>query len=184
MVCLTDLPREVEAVGVEAIRLQNDWRGWWSKMNLFKGGLFDGPVFYSDLDAIVVGSLDDLVLGHRFTVLRNFWNEGRIGSGLMAWDADLSAIYERFRLAPEMAMREYVTTERWGDQGFIRAHTPIEPDLWQVKHPGRVISYKKHVIPADGVVPAPACVVCYHGLPRPWQTPIWNKYSSAQEVIK
>ena len=89
-------------------------------------------------------------ISDRFTVLRNFWSDARIGSGLMAWDCGLSAIYERFLLAPERAMREYVTTERWGDQGFIKAHTPVPLDFWQVKHPGRPQPNPYRTADADG----------------------------------
>lgn len=185
-VCLTDCGiaggQVMIRAGIEPIPLKHRWPGWWSKVELFSPGLFDGPVFYSDLDALIVGSLDDLVDGHRFTVLRNFWNAGRIGSGLMAWDADLSAIYERFRLAPSAAMKQYVTTERWGDQGWINAHSPIRPELWQVKHPGRVISYKKHVLPNGGAVPADVSVICYHGQPRPWNSPLWNRYVAFDDL--
>jgi hypothetical protein len=178
LVCLTDLVRDVGALrGVQAVPLLRDWKGWWSKIELFRPGLFGGPVFYADLDTIVVGPLDDLVLGHRLTVLRNFWSDDRIGSGLMAWDAgvvDVERIHARFCQAPDAIMRQYVTTERWGDQAFIKRYAPEPPALWQVKHPGRVFSYKKHVLPGGGV-PAGASVICYHGKPRPWQTPLWQE---------
>jgi hypothetical protein len=173
-VCLTDLDPVDFDEGVEPRALHHGWPGWWSKIELFRPGLFDGPVFYADLDTIIVGSLDDLALGHRFTVLENFWSNKRIGSGLMAWNDDLSAIYERFARNAANFQREFVTTERWGDQGFIAAHAPFRPELWQLRHPGRVVSYKQHVVPA-GRVPEHARVICYHGKPRPWDTALWQK---------
>jgi hypothetical protein len=186
IVCLTDCGAVAAQImircGIEPIPLKHGWPGWFSKIELFRPGLFDGPVWYSDLDAVICGSLDDLVLGHRFTVLRNFWSDARIGSGLMAWDTDLSRIYRRFQLAPAQAIREFVTTEKWGDQGFIRAHTPIKPELWQVKHPGRVVSYKKHVLPNGGRIPEGASVCCYHGKPRPWDTSLWQREQTQMAV--
>lgn len=172
LLCLTDLAGEVEGAGVEAVPLREPWPGWWAKIELFRPNLFDGPVFYLDIDTVIVGPLDDLVLGHRFTVLENFWAPDRIGSGLMAWDAaaDLGQIYRRFCMAPEAIMRQYVTPERWGDQGFIRFNSPVKPETWQAKHPGRVVSYRRHVLPA-GRVPGGASVVCYGGKARPWNTP-------------
>lgn len=118
------------------------------------------------------GSLDAIVLGHRFTVLQNFWADayrepGRIGSGLMAWDCDLSGIYESFRHDADRYLAEYKTKAKWGDQGFIKDHAPVEPERWQTKCPGRIVSFKKHVRPSRGV-PAGASVVCFHGQPRPW----------------
>lgn len=166
-VCLAD-----KKVDCEHIPLTQGWKGWWSKIELFDGRL-TGPVFYLDLDTRITGSLDNIVLGHHFTVLRNFWAEAyrepdRIGSGLMAWNTDLSAIYRAFAAAPRRFMREYVTTARWGDQAFVKEHTPIPMGRWQDKHPGKVVSFKKHVQPNEGV-PEGASVVVFHGPPRPWE---------------
>lgn len=177
-VCLTDMK-----VNCEIVPLKNDWPGWFSKIELFRPGLFDGPVFYADLDTIIVGSLDKIVLGHRFTMLENFWRPDRVGSGLMAWEADLSSIYERFARNARGFMSEYASPEKWGDQAFIKDHTPIPPDKWQHKHPGKVVSYKMHcrtgMNPKQSgagvpVVPKAASVICYHGQPRPWETPLWR----------
>jgi hypothetical protein len=174
LVCLTDLVGEVEGAGVETLPLREPWPGWWAKIALFEPGIFDdGAVFYLDLDTVVRGPIDELAVGHRFTVLQNFWAPDRIGSGLMAWDtaADLSQIYQRFCAAPEAVMRRYVTRERWGDQGFIQFNCPVQPELWQVKHPGRVVSYRRDVLPA-GRVPRGAAVICFGGKARPWNTRI------------
>lgn len=165
-VCFAD-----KKVDCEVIPLTQGWKGWWSKLELFDGRL-TGPVFYLDLDTRITGSLDDIVLGHRFTVLRNFWAEAyrepeRIGSGLMAWNTDLSAIYRAFTAQPRRFMREYVSTAHWGDQAFVKEHTPITMARWQDKHPGRIVSFKKHVLP-NGGVPLGASVCVFHGSPRPW----------------
>lgn len=153
---------------------------WWGKLSLFRPGMFDGPVFYADLDTVITGPLDPVVMGHRFTVLDNFWNKKRgltgdrrcIGSGLMAWDCDLSAIYSRFMASPQRYMAEYVTKEKWGDQAFIRDHAPIETERWQEVRPGKVVGYKHHCL--NGV-PAEASIVCFGGKPRPWETSLWGK---------
>lgn len=174
-ICLTDLWPEAMEAGIASVSLKHGWPGWFSKLELFRPGVFNGPVFYLDLDSIIVGSLDDLVIGHRFTVLRNFWRDHRIGSGLMAWDADLSEIYRRFAADAGRWMREYQTKEKWGDQQFIFDNTPIEPDRWQVKHPGRVVSYKRDILRLHrGKVPPEASVIAFHGVPRPWQTKLWQ----------
>lgn len=168
-ICLTDLD-----VDCESLPLRHGWPGWFSKIELFDGRL-TGPVFYSDLDVRIVGPLDEIVLGHRFTVLQNFWADAyrepqRIGSGLMAWDCDLSEIYETFRRDADRFLVEYKTKAKWGDQAFIKDHTPIEPERWQKKYPGKVVSFKKHVLPNRGV-PAGASIVAFHGQPRPWALP-------------
>lgn len=174
-VCLTDLGGEVEAADIEPVDIPERWPGWWSKICLFRPGLFDGPVFYADLDTIIVGQLDSIVLGHRFTVLQNFWKPHNIGSGLMAWNANLSQIYARFEAAPARFMEEYRTPDKWGDQAFILNHSPIPPDRWQAKHPHRIFSYKRDIVRRRGVVPQSASVICFHGQPRPWSTPLWKE---------
>lgn len=164
-VCLTDIPDSLPSVLIDTIRLQHNWPGWWSKIELFNR--FKGQTFYLDLDTVVVDDIENLVLDHRFTVLENFWSPSRIGSGLMAWNMDLSEIYHRFRADPSGFMREYRTLERWGDQGFIKYHTPVELDLWQTKFPNKIVSYRKDVEPL-GRVPDEAAIVCFGGKCRPW----------------
>ncbi|RYF05591.1 MAG: hypothetical protein EOO77_28205, partial [Oxalobacteraceae bacterium] len=56
-VCLTNMG-EIE--GVETIPLSNDWPGWWSKVEMFRPGLFDGPVLSFDLDVLFTGNIDHM----------------------------------------------------------------------------------------------------------------------------
>lgn len=166
-VCLSDVD-----VPCERVALRNRWPGWWSKIELFRPGLFCGPTLYFDLDTIIVGSLDEIALGHRFTVLRNFWSKKysepqRIGSGVMAWNVDLSELYRIFAADADNFIRRYKSRARWGDQGFIRDHCAVPMERWQDKHPGKVVSFKLDVARARGV-PVEAAVVAFHGKPRPW----------------
>ncbi len=179
-VCLSDLD-----VPCERIPLVNNWRGWWSKMNLFDINQLAPPWLYIDLDTIIVRNIDDLARHpHTFTVLSNFWGPGRFGSGLMACGIPLTPLYEAFKADPDSHMQKYMTTEKWGDQGFIQFNTPVEPDRWQQLFPGRIVSYKAHCRQGDmrgnGVgqarIPDGANIVCYHGPPRPWETPFWEEY--------
>ena len=163
-VCLSDVP-----VPCERIPLPFGWPSWWSKITLFKPGLLpEGPKLYFDLDVIIMGPLDDLATGHRFTVCDDFYHPGQVNSSMMAWDADLSAIYEAFLRDPPRYMAEYRSKARWGDQAFIRDYTPVTPDRWQWKQPGKVVSYKADVL-KDRRRLTDASVVCFHGKPRPWQ---------------
>jgi len=166
-ICLSDLPGE----GYETIPLIHDWPGWWSKLELFRQHLLvsGNPVLYLDLDTTITGLLDGIALGHRFTVLENFWTAGKIGSGLMAWNMDLSFIYRAFVERPDEHMKKFMTRERFGDQGFIDVYSPVRPERWQTKHPGRVASYRRH---CRAGVPRGVLVVCYGGKVRPWTNPL------------
>lgn len=172
--CLTDIPSLVGSLpGVRTETLIHEWPGWFSKLELFRR-LFENPVLYIDLDSVIVGPLDGITSGHNFTVLENFWARDRIGSGLMAWSVasmpKLWHIYDRFCRSPDQYMAEYVTPDKWGDQGFIHHNTPVEPARWQTRFPGKVLSFRKHVL-KQRRVPAHAAVICFAGKVRPWTLP-------------
>jgi len=171
-VCLTDTPLE----DVNCILLKHNWPGWWSKMELWRPGLFGGTVLYLDLDTVIVSNIDDMIGGHRFTVLRNIWaKEGdeRIGSGLMAWAGDLSDLYETFAANPERWMAAEQTADNWGDQGFIQRHTPVALTRWQDRCPGRVVGWRRD---CRRGVPKGASIVCFGGPSRPWKSPLWGAH--------
>jgi len=56
-VCLTDRPID----GIECIQLTSGLTGWWSKLELFKRGKFEGKVLYLDLDVVITASIDSIV---------------------------------------------------------------------------------------------------------------------------
>jgi hypothetical protein len=49
-VCLSDVE-----VSCKRIALQHDWSGWWSKVELFRPGVIQGPTVYMDLDNVILG---------------------------------------------------------------------------------------------------------------------------------
>lgn len=160
-VCLSD----VAVDGVETIPLRDELPGWWSKMCLFRE--FD-QAFYLDLDTVITGNIDHMVShSHDFTVLRNFssTDKSRIGSGLMAWGRDLSGLYNEFMRDPQRHMRECVTSEMWGDQGFIQAHYAGHMDRFQDLFPGQVVSFKTDLHRGDPR--RDNRIVCFHGKPKP-----------------
>jgi hypothetical protein len=151
----------------------NLWPGWWAKIELFN---LPPPVVYFDLDTLIVGNIDDLVLGHTFTALANFRGRDKINSSVMALNCDLSDIYTEFSRNPDYYMGRYRS-----DQEFIEAHTPVKPALWQDKFPGRIVSYKHQCKPQ---VPQGASVIVFHGPPRPWTTPLWRINEAHEFEVK
>ena len=160
-VCLSD----VDVPGVETIALRDNLPGWWSKIEMFRE--FD-QAFYLDLDTVIHGDITHMVeYDHDFTVLRNFssTDKRRIGSGLMAWGRDLSGLYQEFMRDPQRHMRECVTSEMWGDQGFIQANYAGEFDRFQDLFPGQVVSFKTDLKRGDPSTQNK--IVCFHGKPKP-----------------
>lgn len=147
-VCLSDID-----VPCERIPLKHDWNGWWSKVELFRPNLFDGPVLYIDLDVIVTGDLTPLIAKDGFIITTDWWG-GKFQSSVMSWNGN-QPFYQMF--APEIH-----TQIEGGDQEFIYRCAPKSrryPD-------GLVVSYKAHC--QDGL-PENARVVCFHGSPKQWE---------------
>ena len=168
--CLTDTPmpwlfthvgREVKAWdGYATEPLQQDWPGWWSKLELFRPGLFDGLVLYLDLDTLVLGSLEPLLsYGGRFAALSDFYTPQIAASGVMLWQAGDVHLYERALKDPPIMSHE--RSDYWWNQFDT-------PDRLQDLFPGLIGSYK-----ADSLQEGPGdfSIVCFHGVPKQHQLP-------------
>lgn len=181
-VCLSDVDVPCERIPLEydwevltADRpRRHDWRvapRWWSKIELFRPGLFDGPVLYLDLDTLVVGSLDKIVAHpHRFTMADDPWprdsGRGPLCSAAMAWNGDYSFIFDTFANSPDEIAHRYDIEEpargRIGDQAFIE--DTVKADTFRDVIGPVVTSYKCDRL-FDGP-PANASIVMFHGIPK------------------
>jgi hypothetical protein len=169
-VCLSDVD-----VPCERIPLETEWPGWWSKIELFRPGLFNGPVLYFDLDTVVVGSLDAMAAyPHKFTAAHEFYRPQQLCSTAMAWRGDFG-IWQAFADNPTFHMKHWdsrvtwAKTRRIGDQAFIDAH---------LRATGVGVAFFRDVCGARSVAsfkvddcslrpPADAAVVAFHGKPKP-----------------
>lgn len=169
LVVLTDVPVEqyglLGHLGVRKIPLRYDWPGWWSKMELFRpelGAAF-GDILYFDLDTVVVGELGDIAEVRYLTLLEDFYQSWRLGSGMMYLPQEVRGeVWEEWIKDPAAIMASFR-----GDQEYLTPRWEPVAERWQHLLPGQVVSYKKDVRP-KGQVPGDARVVCFHGRPRPW----------------
>lgn len=164
-VCLSDVD-----VPCERIPLETAWRGWWSKIELFRPGLFDGIVLYFDLDTVVVGSLDAIASHpHTFTMAHEFYRPTLLCSTAMAWSGDYSFIHRAFAVNPDGLASRYdamLSSGRIGDQAFIEdcllgRDVDTFRDLFGEQS---VASYKVHRCQDEP--PPDAAVVAFHGSPK------------------
>lgn len=163
-VCLTDAG---DAVPVTmSVPLRHDWRGWWSKLELFRPGLYEGrgAVLALDLDTLPVADLSHMAAhAGGLTLLRDFSsneraNRGQSGLMLFRQGAETDRVWDAWTVNPAVHMRKYR-----GDGDFIHAHVE-NTERVQDLYPGEVVSYKKH---ARKVRPGlPVRIVCGHGRPR------------------
>ena len=159
LVCLSD----VEVPGVPTVALQHNWPGWWAKMELF-GPAFDTDILHIDLDTTIAGDLTPLLKAGKTTLLDDFYYPGTLASGLMyIHQSDKAKVWNAFVKDADQIMSKQNKPPMHGDQGFL--NTMLQAQTWQEGFPNAVVSYKVHC--QDGI-PADACVICFHGKPRPW----------------
>ncbi len=169
-VCLSDVD-----VPCERIALEQSWSGWWSKIELFRPGMFAGPVLYFDLDTVIVGSLDAIAAyPHEFTMAHEFYRPAKLCSTAMAWDGDFSFIHAAFAAdAPDIAARydRQDSNIGIGDQAFIEdclhARAVKAETFRELFGERSIASYKVHGCQIKP--PYDAAAVAFHGRPKPHQ---------------
>ena len=166
--CLTDF--DIPAEVCDSVKLERNYTGWWSKIELFRKGVIETKrAVYFDLDTVIVGNIDDVLdLKTDFGALQP-WNEknrsmGMCASGMMSWSCngsgDFSFIYNEFEIKKS---KDFPS----GDQHYInyslKKHgTQFEPLQNLVKG---IYSYKRNI--RGGRLPKDAKIICFHGKPRP-----------------
>jgi hypothetical protein len=176
--CLTDN----QVPGVVCHRLTQGWPGWWSKLEIFRPGVFPlgTRILYLDLDTIVTGPLRGILdRPEPFLALEDFYRHPPtfargLGSGVLQWTAGDPLVahwYEEFTTDPE----KYQRACGWGgDQRYLETCLTLGATwsavtFWQDVCPGQIVSYKVHC--HGGRVPPGARIVCFHGRPKPWEVP-------------
>lgn len=170
-VALTDVPLGI--VGVEERPFYTQNKGWWAKMDLFSAAQDDlGDILYFDLDTMVVGELNWITQVRSLHLLRDFYHHERVQSGMMYLPASRRPeAWAAFTEGPEAVIDRFR-----GDGEFLDLVWRGAADTWQDTFPGMVVSYKVDVRQRKGqTIPPLARVVCFHGKPRPWLTPLWTR---------
>jgi hypothetical protein len=149
-------------------KLEHDWPKWWPKLELFRPGVIQNPTLYLDLDTIVTGPLDAFRNIHTdFAMLRSFWNDDMVGSGVMWFSGDNvpHGVYTKFSRQADAYIAHYKRVEHApyiGDQAFI--WDTLNRDIAQVNDwVDGIYSYKFH---CSKRLPKDARIVCFHGHPR------------------
>jgi hypothetical protein len=172
-VCFTDQPYKLDP-GIVVRPLPANLPGWWSKLALFRAGLFpegDRVIFF-DLDTLITGRLDELAAyDGPFAILRDFFRPNGMQSSVMAWRAgEQQEIWETYTEAG------WPMHDPGGDQSWIERHAcKGQVRFLQTLFPNLFVSYKQINGP-----PEKASVVVFHGRPRPhevvsgWVPEVWK----------
>lgn len=175
-VALTD--QVINHPGVEERQLPEvNYRGWWAKVALFSAQQDDlGDILYFDLDTIIVGGLRTIVSACHSdhpVLLKDFYHPHCVQSGMMFLPAKARPeVYAAWLEGPGE-----ITSRYRGDGEFLDALWRHSAYVWQGLVPEQVLSYKVDIRQRRGqTIPPHGRVVCFHGRPRPWQTPLWERY--------
>jgi hypothetical protein len=162
-ICLTDIPEDVTAAGVEAVPLPTAWNGWWSKINLFAPDLLTGPTLYFDLDTLIVGDISPLFRRTPgITMVADFYGPHMMNSSTMAWKGDFCGIWHTYASDPTGIAATYDSQRgsKIGDQGFIHDTLNACAQPIDTFDPAHVISFKQK---AQHEIPPDARVLAFHG---------------------
>jgi hypothetical protein len=120
-ICLSDC-----AVPYDRVALDDIDKGFWSKMQLFKPGLFDGPVMYLDLDTVICSNIDHIVgkLQDQKFVMWHESDNGIHSSAFMWWHGDYSYLWDLYRTQDFNYWKsKYSMPPLYGDQALISENT-------------------------------------------------------------
>ena len=125
-VCLTDRRGRIPGIEMIHVNSPKGMFGWWSKIELWKPGRFEGRVMYLDLDTLVVRSLDPIVSFDSKMALipdagtfvsRKHQLVKRFNSSVMVWDAGMGdELFTQWNIG--------VTKRLHGDQDWIGEQMP------------------------------------------------------------
>lgn len=148
---------DMDVTGVDCIPLKHGWAKWWSKLEICRPDIH-GDVLYLDLDTMVFGDIEPLMVG-RDAMLGDFYRP-KLESGVMYLTAaSRKRIWERFTQDPAGSIRRYV------QDGKFFAECLDAADLRKLV-PG-LHSHKVHGKRDD------TRLLIFHGEPRPDKTEHW-----------
>lgn len=172
--CLTDFPN----LDCNTIPLQYNLNGWWSKFELFK---IKGPVFYLDLDTIIINNIDSIIkqfINYNFSCFcrkpsKDLWTT------VMGWNADVSSIYNYFKKINLIDILSNNNSNKIlrGDQDllfYITKH--INLDINYIKSSSKkngIVTYRslfgKHSTGVPSYKWQNNKIIIFTGIPRPWE---------------
>lgn len=175
VVCLSD-DQEL----IDRIPLQNEYtshpsfKGWWSKMEMFRPDIIDDDILYFDLDTVIIDDIYNEIQimsrNKRPIMLSDFYFPERLASGVMYVPKDVRSVIWNAWIDGSISHMESYR----GDQEFIVQTIGHMCDRFDFLFPDMICSYKAHVIKEYPnhldplkIDPSKSKVICFHGKPRP-----------------
>lgn len=171
-VCLTDAPpphrKWLRAHRINLRPLVHGWPGAWSKIELFRPGLFTGRVLYLDLDTLATGRLGRLMAYEgEFATLSDFLKPLHFDCSVMTWRAGaLDFIHSEFAPSADVVMAEFHRPADW--IAFICRRAGLSPDRLDALMPGLIAT--SPLISGGAPIrakPPGTKLICFHGPEKP-----------------
>lgn len=176
-ICLTDF--ELEDPYVDFFKLEKNWPGWWSVIELFR---ITGPTIVTGLDTIIVDNINRLGEMALTCPETDFYMTGpqpaakrrgeKFCSGIMMWNGDWSWLYRQF---DPVYIKKFGGEERYTTWQLLRNQVNVR--TLQEEFDG-FYSYKNDC--RGKKMPSDAKVIAFHGKPRPREC----EEKWAQEILK
>lgn len=175
--CLSD----VFVSGVECIPLKYYWPGWWAKMELFRPDLL-GDCFFTDLDNVIVGPLDDILNTHG--ILLNSGVNGSMWTSFMRLPAtERHHVWDLFIQDPLTLMQFYDSPMKrppFGDAAIVSMCLRKKAARWEDALPGQVVNISTMQTPFGFRKPPGARVILTHRPYRPWSLSMFQSLYGEQ----
>jgi hypothetical protein len=119
--CLSDVD-----VPCERVELELASEGWWSKLELFRPGILNGPTLYIDLDTVICKNIDEIIdrcKNEKFVM----WIEPDTNvhsSAMMYWNGNYSYLWDLYKSKSLDHWKSiYGRPPLYGDQAIVSEHT-------------------------------------------------------------
>jgi hypothetical protein len=151
---LTDAPHRFDGWGLDVVPLAFPGNGWWSKLEAFSPTVSWGRCWYSDLDNVLLGGIDEyLELPARpMVMLEDRHYPGMANGSNLLFEADHAAIrgiWREYLTNPRAIEREFSKWPHASDQAFIahRLRTRGFPPVYAQHHlpPGYFLSGRDEI---------------------------------------
>lgn len=166
--CLYDgVQTSYDMIHYTLLPMEVNWKGWWSKLNLYSSSLsYLRPFLFLDLDTAVLRDWSEDIIPQNalqsFIAIEDFYKPG-VGNTGVLWipnDNKINTVFNVFAKDSDL----YIKANSRGDASFV--NKVIRPDLLFQSFTKSFTTFKPLRKGWLTEVPKEVSFVCFHGQPR------------------